>query len=196
MARLLTECGAPCGHERTYRIQNRDGAVVTRNEASGDSSCFAGALLPIPGVVAVHVIRPPLDVVASLLGRGLLSEKRHLMWQFIRRYAPQVAGHPPGAARAAAWWLAWNAHIAPHADLTWRLHTLNPADVMALSDTCGLDLEPHRVADAFAAVPCDINAHQHRMVNLSELGELARPVIDAAAEYGVPLTTRLETARG
>lgn len=150
VARLLG-----CGHEFVYATQGR-----RPRPAEGDVSCFAAPHLPIPGVTTVHLVRAPLHCIASLAGKRFLDGAHREFASHVARHAPEVFDHPPGARRAAAYWLAWN-RLAARADLTWRLHTLSAVDPVNVSDPQPVDLD--------------------------DLGPLAGPVAEAAEAYGVPL---------
>lgn len=186
MSRLLTEAGIGCGHEDVFRIQTRDAAATTRpNGKPGDSSTVAAAVLPLGDVTAVHLVRPPLDVIASLVAGQLLTV-RYSFYAFVVSHLPQVADYPKGPQRAAAYWLGWNALAAASADVTWR-HPITAGDVAALAERCGLQVDPSRVSGAVARVPRNVNSRRHVGVTLTQLGDLAGPVQQAAKTHGVPL---------
>lgn len=184
---LLARAGADCTHEQEYQPDR-----VRARLRGGDVSCFAASRLPIP-VPVVWQLRPPLDVIGSLVGTGVL-ERADVARATARAARHVYTGHPAGAQRAAAYWLAWNALIEPHADLTWRL-PLAVGDVTGLSDLAGLGLDPEQVRWALRRVPFTVNAHpRSRRVELAELGDLAGPVAEAAERYGLSLRSAPSTS--
>lgn len=141
-------------------------------------------MLPIVGVYVVHLVRSPLDVIASLAARELLDTK-YPFARFVDHHAPFSYEHGP--KRAAAYWLAWNEMAAAVADTTWRTGEIGVAQVLHISNVCGLVLDPERVARALNETPRDTNSFPHGQISLDALEELAEPVRAAAELYGVPL---------
>lgn len=189
-SQLLTDAGVPCEHERALKDR-----FYPHRKVRAESSSLAVPHLSVRelhGVPVVHLVRAPLDAIASLVATRQLDDDRDI-GRFFGKYAPGLLQHPHGVRRAARYWLDWNAMAARHARLTWRLPGLSVADVMALSDLCGLGLVESRVEEALAAVPHTVN---HRVetspVELDELGDLADDVVAAAARYGVPVSNAQE----
>lgn len=188
-SRLLTACGVLCSHEHVFRNRTRDGGTSIADDGRqvGDSSCFAAPVLPRPMLVVVHLLRAPLDAIASLIARNLLSQNAFRM--MAQQWVPEVAQYPPGGPREAAYWLGWNRLAARHADLTWWLGRITPADVMQLSQAAGLGLDADQVATALESTPINVNAGTRRHITMDDLGELAAPIARAAEQYQLPLTT-------
>lgn len=76
MAKLLTLAGGHCGHEQIF---NHDRAGTLKRIAEpghfrGDASLAAFAYLTeLEGIATLHLVRHPLEVAGSWLGRGVLE---------------------------------------------------------------------------------------------------------------------------
>lgn len=184
IANLLTECGASTAHERVFKATY--GSDSSLDDHEGESSHAAAAYLPIDGTVGVHLIRPPLDVVASIVARGLLRGGGTRNFRpFVERHVGST-GLPAGSELAAWYWLTWNRLAASRTETTWRIHRLSADDVMWLSHVAELKLDGDHVARALATTS-RVGASDRGNVNLNDLGEYANRVYFAARRYDVPL---------
>ncbi|WP_017972520.1 hypothetical protein [Actinopolyspora halophila] len=190
-AHMLTAAGLDCGHERVPAYR-RDTFDLSSSRGVGESSCLAAPFLPLD-IPTVHLVRPPLDVIGSLVGRRMLDGGHESFAAFVHAHAPEVFEHPPGVERAAAYWLAWNRMVEPHAHLRWCSTTLDTRDVATLAHRAGIEVDTTAVEQALAATSRRINARETTRIAPEDLGELA-PEVDALREhYGLPWHEPIDT---
>lgn len=153
----------------------------------GDSSYVAAPFLAdLSELTVVHLIRPPLDHIRSVCGIGWLGNPRNPWVAFIDHFA-DVLRYPAGPQRAAAQWLAWNALVEPHADLTWRLPDI---DHMAIRDLAEMiDAEPNekKIESALERTSKRTNHRKRAAVEFDDLGPLRDVMAERAEKYKIPL---------
>lgn len=195
-AQMLTLGGILTGHEDVFNRWNDDYGLPedwSTDAVDGDSSFLAAphaAALAEAGLTVVHLVREPLDVIASVVAEGMLADLTIPYAAYVAAHVPDVAEQPPGPRRAAAYWLGWNALAEDHADYTWRTGQVDEADVRALATAAGVKFVRTRVREALARVSTATN-HRNAttVVDVDDLGPLAEDVLDAAERYGVVLTS-------
>ena len=135
------------------------------------------------GTVVVHLIRPPLDCVASMWGRGLAHNLVNGgVGGLIDKHCPQVYDYE-GVRRFAAYWISWNVLQWGRSDLVWRLNDFGPDNILDLADAVGLPADP----DMGAAV---LEGTARPDITRRMLGpDLWDKVTHWAGVYGVPLRT-------
>lgn len=194
VATLLSEAGMKCGHEGVF---NSWGSNFTRaprwqdeTDYLGDSSFIVAPFIPeVKGKLkVVHLVRPPLDVIRSIVGIGHVGDNRAPWVQFLNAHI-NLTQFPPGPQRAAAYWVRWNRLIRDHGpDLTWDVTDIQPDDILELAMLTEIDVDP---ADAVRAVESTDRMINHRQradwVNLDHLGRVREEVITMADRLGVPL---------
>lgn len=69
-------------------------------------------------VQVIHLVREPLAVMNSMIGRKLFIDERidHRYRAFLRRHCPEAFERESAIERAAVWWLRWNERVEPYAD--------------------------------------------------------------------------------
>lgn len=185
-ADVLRSAGVAAGHER---VLTSDG--VQDEPHPLDVTCFAPPHLPLAGVLVVHQLRTPLDVIASLVGRAMVTRRQPgSFWPFVTRHLPEADEYLEWAQRAACYWLRWNAWAAAHADYTWRVHDLAAADVFTAARQADVPVAATAVDHALAVTPQDTGGSTPEPVALRDLGPLAGSVRRAADSYRLPLTSK------
>lgn len=193
-AHLLTRCGIATGHEDAFNRWGDGGALQDdwRDDSyDGDSSYIAAphaAELRESGLTVVHLVRPPLAVIASIAGMGWLGDLTTPYVAYVAAHLPEIAEQPPGPRRAAAYWLGWNALVEDHAHLLWHTGHVDEADIHTLADIIGVKIAKTRVAAALERTSRTVN-HRSTVgtVELDELGDFADAVAAAAERYQVAL---------
>ena len=144
MANLLTSMGWPCGHEavfgpegmeRARRIllgkERPENSQISRNGTIlsdqaplvGDSSYMAAPFLSELDTTVIHVVRNPINVVASLVGgvfRNFSGAEPvhfedapdHILYEsFIYRHLPELSEDMTQLDRGCLFYLRWNEMI-------------------------------------------------------------------------------------
>ena len=213
-ARLWSELGIACGHEKIFNILSlRPGDPGPRLDHPswvGDASFLAVPFLEaLPaGTVVLHQLRHPLEVMRSHMGLGFFSEpptvspylaENHLDFLgVIERNCPEVFREPDECSRCAVYWIRWNrlaerAERIPGLDyLRYRLEDLDAELLERLLQRLGIELPRARIAAALAAVPPDEN-HRPRdeSIELSRIRapELRASLRELARRYGYGLAS-------
>ncbi len=122
-ARLITEAGVPCSHERVLRPLTPVIDVLRwlDDDTPGESSWMAWTLLPLlpEPIPVLHTIRDPWAVIDSLANRNSIlkvDQARTPIMLAIRdtvqAYLPDVFSHDSLIDRAASLVVGWNRLIA------------------------------------------------------------------------------------
>lgn len=193
-AHLLTRAGIATGHEDVFNRWGEAGALQAgwRDDSfDGDSSYIAAphaAELREAGLTVIHLVRPPLAVVASITTMGWLGNLDAPYVAYVAAHLPELAEIPPGPRRAAAYWLGWNALVEDHSHLTWRTGHVDELDIHHLADIIGVKVAKTRVSAALARTSKATNHKREvRPVELDELGPFAERVAAGAERYQVAL---------
>lgn len=194
-ATVLSEAGAQCGHESVFNSWGRDYASPPRwqNEQYwwGDSSYVAAPFMDrikADGLKVVHLVRPPLDMIRSVVGIAHVGNIDNAWVRFLDHHC-HITQLPPGPQRAAAYWVRWNEMIeAGSPDLTWKLHEISADEILELGMVADIDIDPFDALTAVAETPTDLN-HRNRAewVTIDHLGSMKDPVCAVAERLGVPL---------
>lgn len=185
VSQVLTRSGLKTGHEsiswNSYR-QIGERAREDLGESSFAVTPHVDALRQ-QGTVVVHLIRPPLDSIASMWGRGLAHNLVNGgVGGLIERHCPQVYDYE-GVRRFAAYWVEWNLLQWGKSDLVWRLPDFNAIDILGLAHLVGLRAVP----DVGVVVN---EGHNRPDVTAAMLGpDLWHQVSHYADVFGVPLRT-------
>lgn len=191
-AALLTAAGLDCGHEAIFNRWTPGYGTCPDFTAAGPAGDSSFAAVPFLGrvpddVTVVHLVRPPLDVIRSVVGRGQMDAPRHWPWV---RYVDHYTGIlrvPVGARRAAVYWLGWNELAEARADVRWSLGGIGVDDLADLASRAGLDFDSARAEHAVEVTPRDIGSGSRADVGMYHLGRFAGQVADVADRYGLPL---------
>lgn len=144
MANLLTSMGWPCGHEAVFGPEglekarqilfgrekpensqiSRNGMILSEQEPLvGDSSYMAAPFLAELDTTVIHVVRNPINVVASLIGgvfRNFSATEPvhfedapdHILYErFIYRHLPELGEEMTQLDRGCLFYLRWNEMI-------------------------------------------------------------------------------------
>lgn len=136
-AELFRSCGIRCGHQDVFRHEHTLGmATPVWWNFDGDSSFEAVPMLEgitKDGVIAVLVVRHPLEVVQSWLSLGVfkdtMSQTHSLFFQVLEARFPEVMSEPTPVARAARYYLTWNAAASRYSSAVIALSHLR-SDVL------------------------------------------------------------------
>lgn len=147
-AAVLSACGLRCGHEHWWTPQ----ASRRAEGLDGDASWMAlpDIEMGVWSGPAVHVIRHPVDVVASLVGIGFFT-RRTPYRDFALRYEPELLGLAAVEA-AARWWQRWNDRCAAVADLTVPIERLLDHHLARVAEVVGDRFDPKEVATVSTTV--------------------------------------------
>lgn len=129
MAKLLSELGLPCGHERIFNIWRVYGigdltdpmtAFFETESKQGDASFLSIPYLDqLPeGTVVLHQVRNPLEVIRSHMGIRFfadpyvpsmyLANEHPQIMDFFRTHAPQIVHANTEIERCMRYWYYWN----------------------------------------------------------------------------------------
>lgn len=201
-ANLLTSLGVLCGHERVFSLRNvLCGEAVWPADVPAESSWLGAPYLAhLPaGVVVLHQVRAPLDVLRSLERVGLFSGEDAYR-EFAERHMTR-RGPCAGAGSlelGLRYWDEWNALVEEGARAAgrdyrrFRLDEVRPEFLRALLAELGYERSSERVEAAFAAVSPDANTRGDKSGDAALTwaalpeGELKRAVEARAAAYGFP----------
>lgn len=193
-ATLLTNAGMKCGHESVFNSwgSNFTRAPKWREQEThlGDSSFITAPFIPeVKGdLKVVHLIRPPLDVIRSIVGIAHVGNNRAPWVQFLNAHI-NLTQFPPGPQRAAAYWVRWNRLIQDNGpDVTWDVTKITSDHILELALMTGIEIDP---ADAVSAVDSTDRRINHReradWVTVDHLGRMRGEVLAMAERLGIPL---------
>lgn len=86
-----------------------DMSLMLQSECAWQATPFAAALLQ-RGIRVLHLVRNPLDTVASMVARGMFVRDDHVSDLFIRRYVP-VPEDGTQLEKCVAVWIGWNERL-------------------------------------------------------------------------------------
>lgn len=161
MANLLTSMGWPCGHEAVFGPHgvgrarevlsgirppenseiSRNGDILSEGEGIvGDSSYMAAPFLKEVDALVVHLVRNPIDVVASLVG-GMFRNfsgsspthfediPDHILYEgFMYENLPELGGEMPQLDRGCLFYMRWNEMIEASGRVDVFHRVEDPAD--------------------------------------------------------------------
>lgn len=193
VAEVLTAAGLPCGHEAVFDrwTPGYDTCPpIDKTELAGDSSYVAAPFLrQLPtSIVVVHLLRAPLDVIRSVVGRNQVARPQSWPWVRFLDHHVGILSEPDPAHRAARYWLSWNALVEPHATLTWHVADLSVADIEDLATKTGLAFDQDRAAAALADTPTDVASKARADIELDHLGPYGPLIEERAAAYHLPIS--------
>lgn len=180
IARVLTDCGVPCGHEKWFNPYG-----TTDNSFVGESSCFA---LPVGlygfGGKVFHQVRHPLGVISSLLREPPAGPALHLYRRLVGDDNEETLQF---AAKA---WLAYTKEADRCAVSAWRVDQISAQLVRGLAAMMDCHVKTSTVDRVLKTVPRDYNHHHGvgRPVTWEELSRfdlrLANKIFIRAQGYG------------
>lgn len=107
IARALTACGVPCGHEHVFGPRG-----PMRLLRQGESSWMA---VPYLGehrrTTALRIVRDPLAVIRSLSVRGFLWDEGNVYTQFVAQHRPEILEPPDHLGRILRYVATWDAGL-------------------------------------------------------------------------------------
>jgi hypothetical protein len=74
-------------------------------------------------VQVIHLVREPLAVMNSMIGRKLFKEGPSRYRAFLREHCPEAFVPESPIERAAIWWLRWNERVEPYASDLLRVES-------------------------------------------------------------------------
>lgn len=206
-AALLSELGLPCGHQSVFSPERPLPVAlrVRRRSPWAESSPAAlPALREVPdSVVCVHLVRHPLQVLASIERRGFfLRGNEDAYVRFAYAVLPELIDARDPIERAARFVIGWNSAI--RGVLLARSPALRSVriQVEALSQPSGtvagellarvgIQVGPRLARAAVARVPRDFNSDgrtesvEHASARVARLPEELRcGLLSLASDYG------------
>ncbi len=212
-AHLFDAAGLRCGHEQVFRDRPalgergtpRPGLVGTikspvarvretihrqRTTLDGDASWMAAPRLKAFRGVSFLQTRHPLLVIRSFVGTQFFSATG----QHRRQRAFAAAFFSPtgdDVLDTMRWWVFWNDLAAEYATVVYRLEDLNVDLFARMLERLDVPDAATRSAEAFAAVPTDVNSSARRgdqrgAISWADLpsGEAKVRLEDAMKRYG------------
>lgn len=153
-ARLLTEAGLPCSHEKRF-------GLFSCGWQEGDTAESSWMALPalenhLAGkVLAVHLTRHPLDTIRSLVGTGFLGGAPG--WALYRSWlcgaSPRVTAKQGPLERAVWYWIEWNQRIENQTGFRVRVEDFTENIFSQISKVLDRPLD----ASALDRVPRNVN---------------------------------------
>jgi hypothetical protein len=162
--RAMYAAGIPTGHEThfVYWLQRYEDPA--RQGLWGDSSWLAAPFLPsMPdGTTVVHLVRNPLETVASLVSLGHFddwSPGKNGYKTFMQRHMPGGMPEPADAVARAAWfWASWHAMIDLHLASCPHLRPFRGTGLARLEEAAGWLPELYRLVAGRDASPGSLKA--------------------------------------
>lgn len=144
VANVLTSMGLPCGHEAIFgpegweraggilaglqppesSLISKSGTVLAEDhEIEGESSYAAAPFLARLDTLVIHLVRNPVDVIASMTGLGFRNfaeaypvdyedQPYHFDHErFLYEHVPELSGEMTQIDRACLFYLRWNQMI-------------------------------------------------------------------------------------
>lgn len=211
MANVLTSIGWPCGHEAIFGTEGLERALeVIRGEATaenseisrsgeilsdgmdlvGDSSYMSAPFLKRFDTVVIHLVRNPIQVVASLVGGFFrnFSDSRpsdfedapdHIKYEnFMYKHLPELGGEMPQLDRACLFYMRWNEMIESSGKVDLRHRVEDPLDKV-------IKLFPHG-GECFSDTRCNSFAESSRKWCLGQIKSegIRRGMKDIMKRYG------------
>jgi len=195
-ATVLTLSGILTGHEGVINSWKPDTWTIKddwkTSTYDGDVSFLAAPhvkYLSSAGLTVVHLVRPPLQVVSSIVNNQWTFDLRAPYMQYIAHHIPELMETPPGPQRAALYWLRWNTLAAQNYDFLWDTTNITSENIHELADATGVTVTKKAVKKAVDRVPRNVHQWNPRhLLPWESLGHLADEVAAAAHEYGVALS--------
>lgn len=136
-----------------------------------------------PEAYIVHLVRYPLDAIASSAHRGTFTKPRpYGKWAMDKM--PQIALHDE-PERSARYWLGWTDLADGQAHERLRLEDVTARLLAEMLERAGIAPNMERLREAVANVPTMTNGGSFPSpLTYADLGKLANPVQHRAKEYG------------
>jgi hypothetical protein len=192
---LLTNLGYRTPHEKVLRTVDTPTPsflTITRTAESSWAVVPYAKWFHRRDVVIVHVVRSPLNVIASLVETQPLGPDR---WfgEGVGRWLEMTHRYETPVDRAAAFWIEWNRMIEPHADFRWPVGRMMFSDLVGFQTRMGDDPEPRKAMKAFQMTPAlavtpkrPTGLPDYRMPNIDEIDRKLRPLlVNMLARYGI-----------
>lgn len=184
VANVYSRAGVDTGHESVFHHGRPDGGLrIQPARHQAEVSWYAAPWLAHLAMPAAHQTRHPLDTIGTIVAMGdrwFTNPNHH---GTLTRLAPTIYDHPPGVARATAFWLVWTGY-ADAAPVRWQAEAPDPAVLAGVARAAGLPVEAADVARALAETPPTGRRNRQPRLTWDDLGGLAGDVADRAAGYG------------
>lgn len=194
ISRALTLAGGRCGHESVLnhdRAGSRRRLRTNPEDLLGDSSLAAFAYLLEPELAEVpvlHLLRNPVDVVASWAATGILDDDSTPYGRFIRSELPDVKAGADSIARAVLYVNAATTAVTVRARgpyRTVRIEDLTAELLRELLPWLGTPAPPPAHLDQWLLELGRPNASTHPPLELEDLHPGLRGILtELAVRYG------------
>jgi hypothetical protein len=132
----------------------------------------------------VHLVRNPLDVIASLASNDVMDPARPFI-RWLHTQLPDLAAMDPIAA-ACHYWTRWNIMVEPHAHERWQVENVHTEQIEALGRRLHLS-RPLQAVRALRQVPTSLNSRGNTQPVTWE--QLTPAVLVLAQHYGYEVTS-------
>lgn len=131
----------------------------------------------------VHLVRHPLDAIASSVHRGTFSKPRLYGWWAMDKM-PQIALHDE-PERSTRYWLGWTDLADAKAHERLRVEDVTARALAEMLERAGVTPNMERLREAVVNVSTLTNGGSFPPpLDYGDLGKLANPVQHRAKEYG------------
>lgn len=191
-SRLFTAAGLPCGHEDWFRfaaglrdvqamprttvlakiaspaLRVREEARRRRTGLVGESSWMAVPRLALFRGKVFLQLRHPLMVIRSFQGTEFFTnpERNIAHYRFANAHFRPTGNDLVDAMR---WWIQWNMRAARHADVIYRVESLDFELFSQLLEQLSVQHPEARARAALSAVSSDVNSSAQRGTKLRSL---------------------------
>lgn len=184
---MLTEAGLECGHEVAMPAPTPDGQkMVGRSYAVGEVSWAVAPYLHLLNMASVHVVRHPLNTIASLVQKKWMTSGHRPSFEAMFPGLYDV-GAENSPEQCGWWWLRWT-ELADRADYRVRVEEPDLEVFWNVSNRSHMLVECSRASLrlAYEKLRGEAVGHSNDEVTLgwADLGCVERAVRQRAEEYG------------
>jgi hypothetical protein len=182
LSKVLNFCRIRSGFETMFTLEGKQANPFLR----GDASWMAPPFLDRFVGYVLHVVRDPVDTVASLVGTGWFGDDDSAERTFILEHAPGVFEFPSPLERAMAFCVLWNRRIDEFAHKRVRVEDVTGGDLVDLVRYAGAHHAQWEIQARLDEVEKDFNSSEHPSLTWSDLpdGDLKAELERMGKEYG------------
>lgn len=221
MAKVMSEIGYACGHERVFNIYERP--PFAARELKGDASWLAAPFVQhLDGTLVLHQVRHPVEVIRSFAGlrffsvrpgawsrmrywarkRGLVNTRvpETIFMEYVDRFCPSVFRGRGGLERAIRYWVHWNTMVenaaaasgAPY--LRYRVEDLSVPLLSEIITLLGRRPKSELISSILGNVPSTVNQRQRDLsITPRQIAQSSSgsKLVSLAERYGYDLDAAL-----
>lgn len=184
LAKVLSAAGLPATHELGDPFGSPKNAPDPRTTPpTGPIEVSWLAAWFQTDAYIVHLVRHPLDAIASSAHRRTFTKPRPYGWWAMEKMSQIALYDEP--ARSARYWLGWTDLVEEQAHERLRLEDVTARTLAEMLERAGIAPNMERLREAVANVSTMTNGGSFPPpLTYGDLGELANPVQHRAKEYG------------